>query len=311
LFVALVVLSFTLPESVFVGFADVSRFGSGIFMILQIIVLIDFVYLWNENWVKNAEEKKSDSWLYGLLATAGVLLVASIVFWVLFFHWYGAGDCHLQQTFISLTIVFSAVVSLVSVSGFASNGGLLPAASIVGYNTYLLYNALKSDPSHCNSSSGDAQDATQILFGLFFAAASITFSSYSLAQQQKNLQLQESEREGSQMRLLDDPDEENADGKPVRRVAKENDEEEEIEVPADTFFFHFIMILASMYSGMLLTNWAVDLTDNSKTFTLGKQNMWVNMVTQWLVFAMYLWTMVAPAMFPDRDFAPRGRRHSE
>jgi len=114
--------------------------------------------------------------------------------------------------------------------------------------------------------------------------------------------LQDSERRPSEERepLVAIGDAEAQEDALAQPVAKVDDDED--DGPADSPFFHFIMVLASMYSGMLLTNWAVDLTDTSRTFNLGKQNMWVNIITQWVIFALYLWTLLAPTLLPNRDF---------
>jgi hypothetical protein len=58
----------------FAGWA--ARFGSGLFLIIQMIILLDFTQSWNDAWVANGEQ--DERWLYGLLALtvtcfAGVL----------------------------------------------------------------------------------------------------------------------------------------------------------------------------------------------------------------------------------------------
>jgi hypothetical protein len=30
--------------------------------------------------------------------------------------------------------------------------------------------------------------------------------------------------------------------------------------------------------------------------------MWVKAISQWVASGLFLWTLVAPAVFPDRDF---------
>lgn len=56
-----------------------ARFGSGIFLVIQMIILLDFVQGWNDSWVAAGEEDQS--WLYGLLgitvtAFAAILTMA-------------------------------------------------------------------------------------------------------------------------------------------------------------------------------------------------------------------------------------------
>lgn len=35
---------------------------------------------------------------------------------------------------------------------------------------------------------------------------------------------------------------------------------------------------------------------------VGWTSVWVKVVTQWCIAGLYMWTMVAPSLFPDRDF---------
>lgn len=56
-----------------------ARFGSGIFLIIQMVILLDFVASVNETWVANAED--DEKWLYALMtvtvaAYAGALTLA-------------------------------------------------------------------------------------------------------------------------------------------------------------------------------------------------------------------------------------------
>lgn len=45
------------------GAGWLARFGSGMFLILQMIILLDFSQAWNDAWVS----EEDDNYLYGLL----------------------------------------------------------------------------------------------------------------------------------------------------------------------------------------------------------------------------------------------------
>ena len=56
-----------------------ARIGSGLFLVIQMIILLDFTQSWNDAWVANGEE--DERWLYALLAITitafgGVLAIA-------------------------------------------------------------------------------------------------------------------------------------------------------------------------------------------------------------------------------------------
>ncbi|KIH42470.1 TMS membrane protein/tumor differentially expressed protein, partial [Ancylostoma duodenale] len=66
-------------------------------------------------------------------------------------------------------------------------------------------------------------------------------------------------------------------------------------------FFHFMFGLASLYVMMTLTSWYNP--DNDLThLNSNMASVWVKIVSSWLCVALYGWTLVAPALFPDREF---------
>lgn len=65
-----------------------------------------------------------------------------------------------------------------------------------------------------------------------------------------------------------------------------------------------VFLLISGYFAMILTNWATLQTTtsiaNPKT---GRAAMWIQAAGQWIAVSVYLWSLVAPKFFPDRDFS--------
>ena len=72
-------------------------------------------------------------------------------------------------------------------------------------------------------------------------------------------------------------------------------------VSRETILFQLTMMLAAMYYAMLCTNWANPglYTDGDATSAL---TFWLKTVALWLSLAIYLFSMVAPLIFPDRNF---------
>lgn len=56
------------------------------------------------------------------------------------------------------------------------------------------------------------------------------------------------------------------------------------------------------YIAMLMTGWGVG-AEEKDLLDVGWLSVWVKLVSQWLTAALYLWTLVAPALFPDRVFS--------
>jgi hypothetical protein len=67
-------------------------------------------------------------------------------------------------------------------------------------------------------------------------------------------------------------------------------------------FFHMIFALASMYIAMLMTGWG-QVEQDKERIDVGWVSVWVKISAQWLTGLLYVWTLMAPALFPDREFA--------
>ena len=66
------------------------------------------------------------------------------------------------------------------------------------------------------------------------------------------------------------------------------------------------IILAAIccWFAMVLTSWgSVIASGTVANPSAGHVSMWMVITSQWLILLLYLWTLVAPAIFPDRDFS--------
>ncbi|KAI9271998.1 serine incorporator/TMS membrane protein [Sporodiniella umbellata] len=73
-------------------------------------------------------------------------------------------------------------------------------------------------------------------------------------------------------------------------------------------FFHFVFAIAAMYISMVLTNWNTirfedtlgndggDLVRIGQSYTA----VWVKVVSGWICHLIYIWSLVAPILMPDR-----------
>lgn len=89
---------------------------------------------------------------------------------------------------------------------------------------------------------------------------------------------------------------------PLDKAAEEEEKENAKPVTYSYSFFHLIFSLASMYSAMLLTGWSASVGETGKLVDVGWPSVWVRIITGWATAALYIWSMVAPFMFPDREF---------
>ena len=61
-----------------------------------------------------------------------------------------------------------------------------------------------------------------------------------------------------------------------------------------------------MYMAMLCTNWAsptILKNDTVHFFESNESSYWLKIVSQWITMSIYIFSLVAPFIFPDRDFS--------
>lgn len=87
-------------------------------------------------------------------------------------------------------------------------------------------------------------------------------------------------------------------GGPQRGTYDNEDE----EVAYSWSFFHVMFAFASLYVMMTLTSWNQPNASVAETLD-NSGSMWVKMISSWLCSGLYIWTMVAPIILPDRDFS--------
>jgi len=289
----LVIFMFFLPNEIISFYESISKFGAGLFLLVQVVLLLDFVHGWNEKWVGYDEQ----FWYIVLFSVSLVCYVATFVFSGLLFHWFtqAGQDCGLNTFFIVITLIFVFVFAIVALHP-AISGSILPASVISLYCVYLCYTGLASEPREyeCNGLHKHSKSISTgtLTFGLLTTVLSVVYSAV---------------RAGSSTTLLSQPSSPRAGaGKPLLPLDSKPDEQEEKErakpVTYSYSFFHIIFSLASMYSAMLLTGWSTSVGESGKLVDVGWPSVWVRIVTGWATAALYIWSLVAPIMFPEREF---------
>ncbi|KAL8139313.1 hypothetical protein V2J09_005334 [Rumex salicifolius] len=288
----LVIFTFFLPNEAISLYESSSKFGSGLFLCVQVVLLLDFVHKWNDTWVGYDEQ----FWYIALFVVSLVCYVATFGFSALLFHWFtpSGQDCGMNTFFIVMTLIFAFVFAVVSLHP-AVNGSILPASVISVYCMYLCYSGLASEPRdyECNGlhKHSKAVSTGTLTLGLLTTVLSVVYSAV---------------RAGSSTTLLSPPGSPRAGaGKPLLPLDRSHEEEEKDNSKPVSYsysFFHIIFSLASMYSAMLLTGWSTSVGSSGKLVDVGWPSVWVRVITGWVTAALYIWSMVAPLLFPEREF---------
>ncbi|XP_062818412.1 serine incorporator 2 [Anolis carolinensis] len=289
--------------------------GSFLFILIQLILLIDFAHSWSQIWLRNADEGNSKSWYAGLFFFTFLFYAASIAAVVLLYIYYTKSDgCAEGKALISLNLIFCVIVSIVSVlpkiQDAQPHSGLLQASIITLYTKYVTWSALANVPEkHCNptllvrmegNQNGTAVgqqptqwwDAPSIVGLVIFLLCSLFISIRSSDHAQVN-----------KMMLTEESPAMLGGGSPVPEdgVHRAYDNEED-GVSYNYTFFHFCLLLASLYIMMTLTNWYTP-DEAYRNLTSPWTAVWVKISSSWVGLFVYVWTLVAPLVLPDRDFS--------
>ncbi len=94
------------------------------------------------------------------------------------------------------------------------------------------------------------------------------------------------------------------DGKKKKKTKKEVPDVDPSEpVPYSFSRFHLVFALGSAYIAMLFTEWnTISSQTDTPQIDAGDPSVWVKMASSWVGILIYLWTLLAPVCFPDRDF---------
>uniref|UniRef100_A0A4W4FYV3 Serine incorporator 2, like n=1 Tax=Electrophorus electricus TaxID=8005 RepID=A0A4W4FYV3_ELEEL len=283
--------------------------GSFIFILIQLVLLVDFAHTWNQKWVENAEDG-SRCWYAGCMFIFIFVCVCLCVHGV---HMHVYAYTHLCVR----ACVYVCVRACARIPQEAQpSSGLLQSSLISLYTMYLTWSAMTNNPNRkCNPSllqlvtnspsttaapsttvpPGQVQwwDAQGIVGLVIFLFCTLYASIRSSNNSQVNRLMQTEEVQG----LASDAEEPVAEGEARHTVDNEED-----GVTYSYSFFHFCLLLASLYIMMTLTNWYQPNSDY-QAMQSTMPAVWVKISSSWLALALYLWTLVAPLILSDRDFS--------
>ncbi len=295
-------------------YLNIARVGAVFFILFDQIVMVDIAYNWNDGWVERSDKAEAEEsgsgkkWLIAIIVSAASLFIASIVGWGLLFYYFGG--CSTNTAFISMTVILSITVTAVQLTG--TEGSLLASSLITAYATMLCYNAVSKNPNpECNPFL-KTDDALSIAIGVSLAIIGLGYIGFS-ATADTTLSGGTDDEEDEEVAKAEESGEK---AKVVGVVAnddttqdKDEDDEEGLEkVVPNTFSNNWKLNVAlatvSCWVAMALTGFgSIQADGDVANPQIGEVNMWVIIASQWLALLLYTWTLIAPRLFPDRDFS--------
>ncbi|KAJ7931404.1 serine incorporator/TMS membrane protein [Mycena leptocephala] len=351
----LVIVSFFIPNPFFIFWGNyVSLIGATVFILLGLVLLVDFAHTWSETCIDNWENSDATSnlWQWILIGSTAAMYIFTITMTGLLFAYFAGSGCTLNRFFIAFNLTLSIIITIMcvhpTVQEYNPRSGLAQSGMVAAYCTYLIISAVSNHTHESNQACNPLRNSestarrTAAVLGAIFTFLAIAYSTTRAATQSRALtrkgkrdgavQLSEDGFDGhaelgvvnKQPSKTDSPRYQallaavEAGAIPASALQEEEDDEDDDEVDSETrddertgtrynySWFHVIFAIASMYVAMLLNDWNVvsDISNTSdpNNIYIGRSEvaMWMRVVSSWICMLLYIWSLLAPVLLPDR-----------
>lgn len=337
---AFVVVSFLIPDGFYIFWGSyIALIAAMLFLILGLILLVDLAHSWAEYCLRQIEDTDSGLWRFVLIGSTVGMYLASIAMTIVQYIFFAGNGCSMNQAVITINLLLWLAVSFISVHPAIQEvnprAGLAQAAMVAVYCSYLTMSAVSMEPDddgskHCNPLAfSQGTRTTTVVLGAFVTMLTVAYTTTRAATQSLGLgnnrggirlpvdedehdlvitqptarremraeALRRAVEEGSlpaDALLSDDEDEDSGD--------KTAHDDERSSTQYNYAVFHIIFFLATAWVATLITQ-GYDLDKQDGDFaSVGRTYWasWVKIVSSWICYAMYTWTLVAPIVLPDR-----------
>jgi hypothetical protein len=200
LWLVLVVTSFFIPNGFFIFWGNyISLIGATVFILLGLILLVDFAHTWSETCITKWEESPDNSnlWQWILIGSTAATYIFTITMTGILYAYFAGSGCGLNRFFISLNLALSIIATIMCVHPFIQEynprSGLAQSGMVAAYCTYLIVSAVGNhvaDTTACNPlrSNTDTVEGTRrvtVILGGVFTFLAIAYSTTRAATQSR------------------------------------------------------------------------------------------------------------------------------
>lgn len=259
-------IPFFIPPEYIRIYGEVARIGAGIFLLLQLISVIEFITWWNNYWMSEKHQKYSCC--VGLFMST-ICYVASIFGVLLMYVFYASNmSCTLNIFFITWTGILLTVMMIITLHSKV-NRGLLSSGIMASYIVFLCWTAIRSEPATAkcspqNQDSSSDHSSLITVIGFLIAVFAVVMATFSTGIDSQTFQFRQ-----NKIQLEDD-------------------------LPYMYGFFHLVFSLGAMYFAMLLISWDPDSLARKWSIDVGWTSTWVKIVNEWFAATLYLWKLISP-----------------
>lgn len=175
--------------------------GATVFILIGLVLLVDFAHSWSETCLERWEETDSPFWKWTLIGSTLGLYVVSLTLIGIQYGFFAGSGCGLNQFLITFNLALSLLVSGLSIAPAIqeanSRSGLAQSGMVITYTAYLVTAAIANHDdsgssgksSTCNPLTARAAGARtgMVVLGAVFTFLAIAYSTSRAATQSKAL----------------------------------------------------------------------------------------------------------------------------
>ena len=199
LWLLLVVISFFIPNGFFMFWGNyISLIGATVFILLGLVLLVDFAHSWAELCVENMENSEhSKLWGWLLIGSTVGMYAVTIALTGVLYAFFAGSDCTLNRFFITLNLILVVIITALcvhpSVQEYNPRSGIAQSSMVAVYCTYLIMSAVGNhshaacNPLHGNKGTAEGTRTTTVILGAIFTFLAIAYSTSRAATQSRAL----------------------------------------------------------------------------------------------------------------------------
>jgi len=334
---ALIVLSFFIPDAFFVTWGNyVALVGAILFLLLGLVLLVDLAHTWAEHCLDKIDATESRAWQYILIGSTLSMYLGSLAMTIVMYIFFAGPSCSMNQAAITINLLFVVAITAMSIhptiQSYNPRAGLAQSSMVAVYCTYLTMSAVAMEPDNqCNPVlRANGTRTASIVLGAIVTFLTVAWtttraatigiagsprsgyislppdeeSSHSMVSTQpasrrelREAALRAAVESGSlPASALDDDDDDYSDDDTPHKG-----DDERSTTRYNYALFHVVFLLSTAWVATLLTT-NVQADKDMHFVPVGRTYWasWVKIVSGWVCYTIYGWSLAAPAIMPDR-----------
>ena len=192
---ALIVVSFLIPDGFFMVWGNyISFIGAMLFLLLGLVLLVDLAHTWAEYCLAQIEDTDSRFWRFILIGSTLGMYLASIAMTIVQYIFFAKNGCSMNQAAITINLILWIAISAISVNSNVQEhnpkAGLAQAAMVAVYCTYLTMSAVSMEPDdkQCNPLvRAQGTRTTSVVIGAIVTMLTVAYTTTRAATQSLGL----------------------------------------------------------------------------------------------------------------------------